>query len=51
LRYGFRVTVIGIPCDAKWRTPQGIALGGPRHFGYDIEFVPVEERFRMAEST
>lgn len=44
LRYGFRVTVIAIPCDPKWRTPEGIALGGPRHFGYDIEFVPVEER-------
>jgi DUF917 family protein len=45
LRYGFRVTVIGIPCDAKWRTPEGIALGGPRHFGYDIDFVPIEQRF------
>ncbi len=45
LRCGFRVTVIGIPCDAKWRTPEGIALGGPRHFGYDIDYVPVEQRF------
>ena len=45
LRYGFRVTVIGIPSDAKWRTPEGIALGGPRHFGYDIDFTPVEQRF------
>ena len=41
-------TVIGIPCDAKWRTPEGIALGGPRHFGYDIDFVPLEQRFRRA---
>ena len=45
LRYGFRVTVIGIPSDAKWRTPEGIALGGPRHFGYDIDFTPVEQVF------
>lgn len=45
LRYGFRVTVLGIPCDEKWRTPAGVELGGPRHFGYDIDFVPVEERF------
>jgi DUF917 family protein len=45
LRYGFRVTVIGIPSDAKWRTPEGIALGGPRHFGYDIDFTPVEQKF------
>lgn len=48
LRYGFRVTVIGIPCDEKWRTPEGIALGGPRHFGYDIDFVPLEQRFSRA---
>jgi DUF917 family protein len=45
LRYGFQVTVIGIPSDAKWRTPEGIALGRPRHFGYDIDFTPVEQRF------
>jgi len=45
LRYGFRVTVIGIPSDPKWRTPAGIDLGGPRHFGYDIDFTPVEQRF------
>lgn len=48
LRYGFRVSVLGIPCDEKWRTSAGIELGGPRHFGYDIDFVPVEERFKKA---
>ena len=45
LRYGFRVAVIAMPSDEKWRTPAGIELGGPRHFHYDIDFVPVEERF------
>ncbi len=45
LRYGFRVAVIAMPSDEKWRTPAGIELGGPRHFQYDIDFVPVEERF------
>lgn len=45
LRYGFRVAVIAMPSDEKWRTPAGIELGGPRHFRYDIDFVPVEERF------
>jgi uncharacterized protein len=45
LRYGFRVSVIGMPSDEKWRTPAGIELAGPRHFGYDIDFVPVEQRF------
>ena len=45
LRYGFRVVVLGIPCTEKWRTPEGLALVGPRYFGYDIEYVPVEERY------
>ena len=45
LRYGFRVSILGIPCDEKWRTPAGIELGGPRHFGYDIDYIPVETSF------
>lgn len=28
------VTVIAIPCQAKWRSPRGIELFGPRRFGY-----------------
>jgi uncharacterized protein len=45
LRYGFRVTVVATPCDARWRTDAGLELAGPRYFGYDIDYVPVEERF------
>jgi DUF917 family protein len=45
LRYGFRVAVLGIPCDPRWRTPEGLRLVGPAYFGYPIEFVPVEERY------
>jgi len=45
LRYGFRVTVIGAPCDAKWRSDAGLALVGPRYFGYDIDYEPIEQRF------
>jgi DUF917 family protein len=48
LRYGFRVAVIAMPSDEKWRTPAGVELGGPRHFRYDLDFVPVEERFGTA---
>jgi DUF917 family protein len=43
LRYGFRVVVLGIPCDPKWRTVDGLALVGPRYFKYDIQYVPVEQ--------
>lgn len=48
LRYGFRVVVLGIPCSPKWRTPAGLALVGPRYFGYDVEYVPVEQRLGAA---
>jgi DUF917 family protein len=43
LRYGQRVTVIAFGCDPVWRTERGIAVAGPRAFGYDFDYVPVEE--------
>jgi len=45
MRYGYRVVVLGIPVTPKWRTPAGLEIVGPRYFGYDVEYVPVEERF------
>ncbi len=46
LRYGLRVTLVVFPCDPQWRTPEGIALAGPRYFGYDADYLPMslEER-------
>jgi uncharacterized protein len=44
LRYGYRVVVVGAPCVPPWRTPEGLALVGPRYFGYDVDYIPVEER-------
>ncbi len=46
LRYGLRVLVIGIPCNEKWRTPKGLEVVGPKYFGYDIEYVPIERRMK-----
>uniref|UniRef100_A0A7C5TGN8 DUF917 domain-containing protein n=1 Tax=Ignisphaera aggregans TaxID=334771 RepID=A0A7C5TGN8_9CREN len=46
LRYGLRVTVIGIPCDEKWRTEEGIKTVGPRYFGYDVDYIPIEMRIK-----
>jgi len=43
LRYGFRVIVIGMPCNPKWRSPEGLKIVGPRYFGYDVDYTPVEE--------
>lgn len=45
LRYGMRVAVIAYPCDPKWRTDAGIALVGPHYFGYDVDYIPVEETY------
>lgn len=42
LRYGYRAIVVGLPCDQRWRTPAGLELVGPRYFGHDFEYVPVE---------
>jgi uncharacterized protein len=44
LRYGYRVTVLGIPCDARWRLPKGLEIVGPQYFGYDVPYVPIEQR-------
>jgi DUF917 family protein len=46
LRYGFRVSVLAMPCDPRWRTPEGLEVVGPGYFGYDIPYVPIEERVR-----
>jgi DUF917 family protein len=46
IRYGQRVTVIAFPCDPVWRTERGIAATGPRSFGYDFDYLPVEELAR-----
>lgn len=46
LKYGSRVLVIGLKCDEQWRTPMGIETVGPRYFGYDIDYIPIEERLK-----
>jgi DUF917 family protein len=48
LRYGYRAVVVAMPCSPKWRTPEGLELVGPRYFGYDTDYVPLEERYPNA---
>jgi DUF917 family protein len=43
LRYGNRITLISLPCDPRWRTAAGLKLVGPRYFGFDVEYTPIEE--------
>jgi DUF917 family protein len=40
---GQRVAVIGVPGLDAFRTPDGIDRLGPRHFGFDIDYVPLEQ--------
>ncbi|KIX01409.1 uncharacterized protein Z518_09135 [Rhinocladiella mackenziei CBS 650.93] len=42
LRYGVRVSVVAFVAHPHWYTPQGIATGGPKEFGYeDLDFIPL----------
>jgi DUF917 family protein len=41
---GEDTTVIGFPAPAAWRKPGGLELFGPAHFGYDVPYIPIEER-------
>jgi uncharacterized protein len=43
IKYGQRVTVIAMACDPIWRTPPGLQMAGPRAFGYDFDYAPVEK--------
>ena len=43
LRYGQRVKVVGTSAAPNMRTPEALAVFGPRAFGLDHDFVPIEE--------
>ena len=40
---GQEVVLIGLPSADQWRSDMGIELMGPRHFGFDFEFIPIEK--------
>ena len=44
LTYGKRVMVVGLKCFPLWRTEAGLKLVGPRYFGVDTDYIPLEER-------
>ncbi|KAL0257168.1 hypothetical protein SLS55_007978 [Diplodia seriata] len=55
-RYGLRVTVLGITASPQWTsTETGLKIGGPKAFGYDLEYKPlgvyVEPKSVIAEYT
>jgi uncharacterized protein len=51
VRYGFRVGVVALRADARWLTPEGITLGGPRRFGYDFDYVDFQQAHRARQES
>jgi len=43
LRYGQRVTVVGIGCPDYYRTKEALDVVAPRCFGFDFDYIPIEE--------
>ena len=41
MRYGLRVTILGFPAPALWKSPEGLAVAGPQAFGYDVDYLPL----------
>ena len=42
LEKGMEVSVVGASAPEVWRKPSGLAVFGPRHFGFDYDYVPFE---------
>jgi hypothetical protein len=42
-KMGAEVAIIGYETSPMWRTPKGIEVFGPRHFGFDFDYVPIEQ--------
>jgi len=40
------VAVLGGRADEKYRNSKGLALLGPRYFGFDMDYVPIEKRLK-----
>jgi len=45
---GSDIEVVAFPSAPQWRTDKGITTLGPRHFGFDMDFTPVEARHDLA---
>lgn len=43
LKRGLEVSVLAAKAPEVWRTPKGLEFFGPRHFGFEYTYVPVEK--------
>jgi DUF917 family protein len=42
LRYGQRVTIMAVAVPPIMRTPEALEVWGPKHFGLNVPFIPME---------
>lgn len=40
---GEEIVIVGVPAPPQWRSKKGVELMGPRHFGFDFDYVPIED--------
>ncbi len=40
---GEHVAIVAVPAAPQWRSEKGVELMGPRHFGFDFDFIPIEQ--------
>lgn len=48
---GEEVAVVGFPGPDLWKTPQGIEMLGPPHFGFTERYVPLEQLHQLLRPT
>lgn len=50
LKYGKRVRIMGLRANEDWRTPIGIKTVGPKYFGYELDYQPIEQLVQKEEN-
>ncbi len=43
LKEGEEVAIIGMRANEKFRTPEGLTYLGPKHFGFEYKYIPIEK--------
>ena len=47
IRHGMEISVVAAPGPDPWRTDEGLRVLGPRYFGFEFEYEPVERLWRV----
>jgi len=49
VKEGMKVSVVGLKGREPFRTPKGLEILGPKHFGFNIEYIPIEKRIKEVQ--